>query len=82
MPEEIRLAAAQARDRSGSASEGPAELGKIEALLRRHWTGAVAGSVPGAGRGSKQTLAGALISLIERPDSRRAGAAAPPPAQT
>jgi tRNA(Ile)-lysidine synthase len=62
MPEEIRLRLLKrAIDRVGH--EGPAELGKIEALLSA-LDGAVAEA---AGRRPrlKQTLAGALISLIE-----------------
>ena len=61
MPEEIRLRLLKrAIDRCGH--EGPAELGKIEILLA-----ALDSAVARAGRGPrlKQTLAGALVSLID-----------------
>jgi tRNA(Ile)-lysidine synthase len=61
MPEEIRLRLLlRAIDRIGH--EGPAELGKVEALLAALER---AGATKTTGRsGLKQTLAGALISLI------------------
>jgi tRNA(Ile)-lysidine synthase len=61
MPEEIRLRLLlRAIDRIGH--EGPAELGKVEALLAALDR---AGAAKMAGRTSlKQTLAGALVSLI------------------
>src|SRR3982075_2752524 len=63
MPEEIRLRLLlRAIDRFGY--EGPAELGKVEALLAaldRTVTGDAAGRRPRL----KQTLAGALVSLID-----------------
>ena len=63
MPEEIRLRLLlRAIDRFGH--EGPAELGKVEALLA-----ALDRAVAEIGRGRrprlKQTLAGALVSLID-----------------
>jgi tRNA(Ile)-lysidine synthase len=76
MPEEIRLRLLlRAINRFGH--EGPAELGKVEALLaalERTAAGHAGGSRPGLDRppggpkrkpGLKQTLAGALISLID-----------------
>jgi tRNA(Ile)-lysidine synthase len=63
MPDEIRLRVLQrAIDRVGH--EGPAELGKVEALLS---TLDLAGAETNARRrpGLKRTLAGALISLID-----------------
>ncbi len=78
MPEEIRLRLLlRAIDRVGH--EGPAELGKVEALLSALDR---AGVENNAGRrpGLKQTLAGALISLIDgririepAPPRRRSG---------
>jgi tRNA(Ile)-lysidine synthase len=67
MPEEIRLRLLlRAIDRSGH--EGPAELGKVEALLAaldRVTAEGAAGRRPKPGRATlKQTLAGALVSLI------------------
>ena len=69
MPEEIRLRLLQrAIDRFGH--EGPAELGKVEALLAA-LDRTVAGRRPRLNRSRlnrpvlKQTLAGALISLID-----------------
>ena len=87
MPEEIRLRLLKrAIDRFGH--EGPAELGKVEALLAA-LDRAIAEKPesrrrkldqPGLKRQQlKQTLAGALVSLTRRPDSRRTGAAAPSP---
>jgi len=81
MAEEIRLRLLlRAIDRVGH--EGPAELGKVEALLSA-LDRAVMGKAPRA-KGQpklKQTLAGALVSLIEGririepapPRRRRAG---------
>jgi tRNA(Ile)-lysidine synthase len=68
MPEEIRLRLLlRAIDRVGH--EGPAELGKVEVLLAaldRAVTENRAGRRPGFSRPSlKQTLAGALVSLID-----------------
>src|SRR2546421_7208190 len=78
MPDEIRLRLLlRAIDRVGH--EGPAELGKVEALLSAL---DLAGSENNSGRrpGLKQTLAGALISLIDgririepAPPRRRSG---------
>jgi tRNA(Ile)-lysidine synthase len=63
MPEEIRLRLLKrAIDRSGH--EGPAELGKIETLLAA-LDGAVAAPAAGRRPPLKQTLAGALVSLID-----------------
>ncbi|HET6839514.1 MAG TPA: tRNA lysidine(34) synthetase TilS [Bradyrhizobium sp.] len=65
LPEEIRLRLLlRAIDRVGH--EGPAELGKVETLLSA-LDQAVMGGEKGAGRGPKlkQTLAGALIVLID-----------------
>jgi tRNA(Ile)-lysidine synthase len=60
MPEEIRLRLLKrAIDRVGH--EGPAELGKVEALL-----GVLDRAVAGGRPKLKQTLAGAIISLIGR----------------
>jgi tRNA(Ile)-lysidine synthase len=60
MPEEIRLRLLKrAIDRVGH--EGPAELGKVEALL-----GVLDRAVVGGRPKLKQTLAGAIISLIGR----------------
>ncbi|MBQ8101320.1 MAG: tRNA(Ile)-lysidine synthetase, partial [Afipia sp.] len=50
----------RAIDRAGH--EGPAELGKVEALLQAI-DRATAGKKPGPGVQLKQTLAGALISI-------------------
>lgn len=62
MPEEIRLRLLKrAIDRVGH--EGPAELGKVETLLSV-LDRAVAGKGVKAESGLKQTLAGALVSLI------------------
>jgi tRNA(Ile)-lysidine synthase len=62
MPEEIRLRLLKrAIDRVGH--EGPAELGKVETLLSV-LDRAVAGKGLKARSGLKQTLAGALVSLI------------------
>ena len=73
MPEEIRLRLLQrAIDRFGH--EGPAELGKVEALLSV-LDRALAESGPKRRPRLKQTLAGALISLI---DDRISIAPAPP----
>ena len=68
MPEEIRLRLLlRAIDQVGH--EGPAELGKVEALLAaldRTAAESVAGSRPKLNRARlKQTLAGALVSLID-----------------
>src|SRR5450432_3219994 len=68
MPEEIRLRLLlRAIDRAGH--EGPAELGKVEvllALLDRAVAERRAGRGSNLGRsGLKQTLAGALVSLID-----------------
>jgi tRNA(Ile)-lysidine synthase len=77
MPEEIRLRLLKrAIDRVGH--EGPAELGKIEALLSA-LDGAVA-EAAGRRLRLRQTLAGALISLIDgririEPAPRRRGTA-------
>jgi len=78
MPDEIRLRLLlRAIDRVGH--EGPAELGKVEALLS---TLDRAGADRNAGRRTrlKQTLAGALVSLIDgririepAPPRRRSG---------
>jgi tRNA(Ile)-lysidine synthase len=72
MPEEIRLRLLKrAIDRFGH--EGPAELGKVEALLEvvdRAVAESRRGRLPSLGQSSpgqsrlKQTLAGALVSLI------------------
>jgi tRNA(Ile)-lysidine synthase len=63
MPEEIRLRLLlRAIDRFGY--EGPAELGKVEALLAALDRN-VAESAAGRGPRLKQTLAGALVSLID-----------------
>jgi tRNA(Ile)-lysidine synthase len=63
MPEEIRLRLLlRAIDRFGH--EGPAELGKVEALLSVLGR-AMADSNPGRRPRLKQTLAGALVSLID-----------------
>jgi tRNA(Ile)-lysidine synthase len=73
MPEEIRLRILlRAVDRFGH--EGPAELGKVEALLSA-LDRALAESNPKRRPRLKQTLAGALISLI---DDRVSVAPAPP----
>ena len=73
MPEEIRLRLLKrAIDRVGH--EGPAELGKVEALLAA-LDRAVAEGRPKL----KQTLAGAVIGVDRWSNSRRTGAAAPPP---
>jgi tRNA(Ile)-lysidine synthase len=62
MPEEIRLRLLKrAIDRVGH--EGPAELGKIEALLST--LDGAAAEVAGRRARLKQTLAGALVSLID-----------------
>jgi tRNA(Ile)-lysidine synthase len=63
MPEEIRLRLLlRAIDRFGH--EGPAELGKVEALLSALDRVAVK-KTAGRGVSLKQTLAGALVSLID-----------------
>ena len=64
LAEEIRLRLLLRRiDRVGH--EGPAELGKVEALLAA-LDRAVAATGPAKGRiGLKQTLAGALVSLVD-----------------
>jgi tRNA(Ile)-lysidine synthase len=64
LAEEIRLRLLLRRiDRVGH--EGPAELGKVEALLAA-LDRAVAATAPARGRiGLKQTLAGALVSLVD-----------------
>ena len=64
LAEEIRLRLLLRRiDRVGH--EGPAELGKVEALLAA-LDRAVAATGPARGRiGLKQTLAGALVSLVD-----------------
>jgi tRNA(Ile)-lysidine synthase len=63
LPEEIRLRLLlRAIDRIGH--EGPAELGKVEALLTA-LDQAVVEKAAGRGQKLKQTLAGALISLID-----------------
>jgi tRNA(Ile)-lysidine synthase len=63
LPEEIRLRLLlRAIDRFGH--EGPAELGKVEALLAS-LDRAVVENAGGRGTRLKQTLAGALVSLIE-----------------
>jgi tRNA(Ile)-lysidine synthase len=63
MPEEIRLRLLKrAIDRFGH--EGPAELGKVEALLAA-LDRACAGKAGGSRPRLKQTLAGALVSLID-----------------
>jgi tRNA(Ile)-lysidine synthase len=64
LAEEIRLRLLLRRiDRIGH--EGPAELGKVEALLAA-LDRAVAATRPAKGRiGLKQTLAGALVSLVD-----------------
>jgi tRNA(Ile)-lysidine synthase len=64
LAEEIRLRLLLRRiDRIGH--EGPAELGKVEALLAA-LDRAVAATGPAKGRiGLKQTLAGALVSLVD-----------------
>ena len=63
MPEEIRLRLLKrAIDRFGH--EGPVELGKVEALLAA-LDRACAGKAGGSRPRLKQTLAGALVSLIE-----------------
>jgi tRNA(Ile)-lysidine synthase len=77
MPEEIRLRLLlRAIDRFGH--EGPAELGKVEALLSaldRAMAENARGGRPSRALRLKQTLAGALVSLI---DGRISIAAAPP----
>lgn len=77
MPEEIRLRLLlRAIDRFGH--EGPAELGKVETLLAaldRTTAGNAAGRRPGNRPRLKQTLAGALVSLV---DGRIRIEAAPP----
>jgi tRNA(Ile)-lysidine synthase len=78
LPEEIRLRLLlRAIDRLGD--EGPAELGKVEALLAaldREVAGKTAASRPNPNQPRlKQTLAGAMISLI---DGRIRIAPAPP----
>jgi tRNA(Ile)-lysidine synthase len=73
MPEEIRLRLLlRAINRSGH--EGPAELGKVEALLSA-LDRAAAENTAGRAARLKQTLAGALVSLI---DDRIRIAPAPP----
>ena len=73
MPEEIRLRMLKrAIDRCGH--EGPAELGKVEALLSV-LDRALAESSPRRRPRLKQTLAGALVSLV---DDRIGIAPAPP----
>jgi tRNA(Ile)-lysidine synthase len=63
MPEEIRVRLLlRAIDRFGR--EGPAELGKVEALLAA-LDRTMAESVAGCRKGLKQTLAGALVSLVD-----------------
>jgi tRNA(Ile)-lysidine synthase len=63
MPEEIRLRLLKrAIDRFGH--EGPAELGKVEALLAA-LDRACAGKAGASRQRLKQTLAGALVSLID-----------------
>jgi len=63
MPEEIRLRLlVRAIDRFGH--EGPAELGKVETLLSA-LDRAAAEKTAGRGMRLKQTLAGALVSLID-----------------
>jgi tRNA(Ile)-lysidine synthase len=63
MPEEIRLRLLlRAVDRFGH--EGPAELGKVETLLSA-LDRAAAEKTAGRGMRLKQTLAGALVSLID-----------------
>jgi tRNA(Ile)-lysidine synthase len=63
MPEEIRLRLLlRAIDRFGH--EGPAELGKVETLLSA-LDRATAEKTAGRGMRLKQTLAGALVSLID-----------------
>jgi tRNA(Ile)-lysidine synthase len=63
MPEEIRLRLLlRAIDRFGH--EGPAELGKVETLLSA-LDRAAAEKTAGRGMRLKQTLAGALVSLID-----------------
>ena len=69
MPEEIRLRLlTRAINRFGH--EGPAELGKVEALLaqlnRALATRVAKGATRSAGIRLKQTLAGALVSLTQR----------------
>ena len=69
MPEEIRLRLlTRAINRFGH--EGPAELGKVEALLaqlnRALATRVAKGAARSAGIRLKQTLAGALVSLTQR----------------
>jgi tRNA(Ile)-lysidine synthase len=69
MPEEIRLRLlTRAINRFGH--EGPAELGKVEALLARLNRALAARVGKGAARAAgirlKQTLAGALVSLTQR----------------
>jgi len=61
MPEEIRLRLLQ-RTINRWGHEGPAELGKVEALLAV-LDRALAGQSGGRGARLKQTLAGALVSL-------------------
>ena len=77
MPEEIRLRLLlRAIDRFGH--EGPAELGKVETLLSaldRAMAENAKGGRPSRTSRLKQTLAGALVSLI---DGRISIAAAPP----
>jgi tRNA(Ile)-lysidine synthase len=68
MPEEIRLRLLKrAIDRFGH--EGPAELGKVEALLAlvdRAVAESSRGRLPSLSQSRlKQTLAGALVSLID-----------------
>ena len=63
MPEEIRVRLLlRAIDRFGR--EGPAELGKVEALLAA-LDRTMAESAAGCRKGLKQTLAGALVSLVD-----------------
>jgi tRNA(Ile)-lysidine synthase len=73
LPEEVRLRLLM-RAIDAVAHEGPAELGKVEALLSVLGR-AMADSNPGRRPRLKQTLAGALVSLI---DDRITIAPAPP----
>ena len=79
LPQEIALRLL-ARSLAQSGDEGPAQLGKVEALYERLATAKEAGSVR-----LRRTLAGAMVTLnkagltVETAPSRRRGAAIPPP---
>ena len=79
LPREIALRLL-ARSLAQSGDEGPAQLGKVEALYERLATAKEAGSVR-----LRRTLAGAMVTLnkagltVETAPPRRRGAAIPPP---